>query len=308
MITFLKFIKKITQMLLNLLFIIQIALMVLVFLTATYWFFNLLGTSVFSFVEPIANVIIDFVKLFYNRDVILGGIYVDSSLLLFDIIAVLTVFVISKSKYYIYRFIDLIDKNILKIKQVQEDNFNKALKTNLENKVKRMNNAAILIQLELIDMLADKRFGPATGRNLDDKTESCYKILFSALKNTKNCSFALEDDMLIILTNDFAQVDNLIMFVEQLINRLKVNLTKERILLNSYVIIDVYDNKSDFKGKIYPIMKQLVNLKQQNEIICMGNFQLRYSQNTRRMYEVILFKGKYTIDGGVDIYTLRKIK
>ena len=119
-------------MFLNFLFVVQISLMVLVFLTATYWFFNILGVTVFNFVEPIANVIVDFVKLFYNRDVMLGGIYVNSSLLLFDFIALFAVLVITKSKYYINRFIDFIDINVKKINDSQEEKFNKALMSELE--------------------------------------------------------------------------------------------------------------------------------------------------------------------------------
>ena len=295
-------------MLLNLLFITQIALMVLIFLTASYWFFSLMGTSLFGFVEPIANIITDFVKLFYSRDVLVGGIYVDSSLLLFDFIAIFAVLIITKSKYYIYRCMDFIDKNIADIKQLQEDNFNKELQADLDAKIKKMNNSAIIIYLELKDILADARFGSAVGRNLDNKTDSSYKILFSALKNIKNCNFAQEDDKLIILTNDFSKIDNIIYFVEQALYRIQMNLKKEKISLSWYVAVDVYDNKSDFKGKIYPLMVQLLNLKQRNEIICLGNFRLRYLQNSEKMYEIVLLKGKYAIDGGIDIYTLRKIK
>ena len=67
MIQIYKFISKLINGLINVLFVIQITLMILVFLTATYWFFNLIDITVFDFVQPIANVVSDFVKIFYKN-------------------------------------------------------------------------------------------------------------------------------------------------------------------------------------------------------------------------------------------------
>ena len=71
-----KFLSKILQIILNMLFVIQITLIILVFLTATYWFLNLINLSAFDFVKPIADLITDFVKLFYSQEVEIGRAHV----------------------------------------------------------------------------------------------------------------------------------------------------------------------------------------------------------------------------------------
>ena len=93
-----KFLSKILQLILNVLFVIQISLMILVFLTATYWFLNLIDVHVFDFVSPIAEFVSNIVRLFYHRDVEIGGVYIDPSILLFDLIAVVIVFMTPLSK------------------------------------------------------------------------------------------------------------------------------------------------------------------------------------------------------------------
>lgn len=94
-----KFLSKVLQIILNILFVIQITLMILVFLTATYWFLNLINIPAFDFAKPIADAVSGFVKLFYQQEVELGGVYVDASILLFDLIAVVMVFVITNLNF-----------------------------------------------------------------------------------------------------------------------------------------------------------------------------------------------------------------
>ena len=140
MIQIYKFISKLINGLINVLFVIQITLMILVFLTATYWFFNLIGITVFDFVQPIANVVSDFVKIFYNQSVSVGGVYIDGSLLLFDIIAIVIVFVLAKLKYYCHRWIDSLKLLIDGCEEKREEKFNKSLQKEVEANIKKCNN------------------------------------------------------------------------------------------------------------------------------------------------------------------------
>ena len=68
-----KLLTKILQGIINLLFVLQIALMILVFLTATYWFLSLINVSAFDFAKPIADSVSEFVHLFYKQDVELAS-------------------------------------------------------------------------------------------------------------------------------------------------------------------------------------------------------------------------------------------
>ena len=127
MISIYKFISRMINSFINILFMVQIALMILVFLTATYWFLNLLDITAFSFVEPIANAVSDFVKIFYNQSVSVGGVFIDGSLLLFDIVAIVVVFAITRLKYYCHRAMDSIKILIDGCEEQKEEQFNKEI-------------------------------------------------------------------------------------------------------------------------------------------------------------------------------------
>ena len=307
MITFLKILKKIVFMLINLLFFVQIALMVLVFLTAAYWLFNLMGSSLFGFAEPIATAISDFVKLFYKQDVMLSGMSVDGSLLLFDFISVFVVFAIAKSKYYFYSFIDTIDYWIDKLKRMEEEKFNKALKQETDAKIRRANNFAVLVEFELKDLLIDKRYGSDVKyRDQKPVLEDVYKTLFELLQNNISVSVKRDGERLIVLSNDFYKVDNVLYFIEQTISRIRKNLANEKFRLIHYIAVDVYEKRTNFDEKILPALNILINLKSADQITCYGNFNIRYAINPEPMYYAVLLKGAYAIDGGTDIYTLLK--
>ena len=138
-----KLLTKILQGIINLLFVLQIALMILVFLTATYWFLSLINVSAFDFAKPIADSVSEFVHLFYKQDVELGGVFIDGSLLLFDLIAIVIVFGIAKSKYYFHRAIGFLDDLINGCKEKKEERFNKSLQKEVEKNIKKCNNVAV---------------------------------------------------------------------------------------------------------------------------------------------------------------------
>ena len=307
MIKFLQILKKIVQIILNSLFFVQIALMILVFLTATYWLFNLMGSSIFSFAEPIANTISDFVKLFYNQDVMMSGIYVDSSLLLFDFVAILVVLGITKSKYYINSLMDYIDSNVNKLKQTEEDKFNRKLKLETDAKIRRANSFAILVKLEVVDLLIDRRYGSDINtREIEPKLENAYKILFSSLKSVEGCTFARKDQKLVIMSNNFSIVDNVVHYLEQAVERIRKKFLEDKFKLDCYAAIDVFEATADLKGTILPSLELLIKLRHANQIICYGNFNIRYSLVSNTMYNTALLRGSYEINGGTDIFVLLK--
>ena len=144
MIKIYKLFSNILKLIINVTFVLQIVLMVTVFLTGTYCFLNLINISAFDFVKPLADVISEFIRGFYTRDVNAGGVYIDASLLLFDVLAVGVVIALAKAKYYLLRGIDTLKIEINKTKKAQEDKFNKSLQKEVD---KRWNE---LLELEEI--------------------------------------------------------------------------------------------------------------------------------------------------------------
>ncbi len=305
MINLLKLLKGLCKFILNILFAVQIALVILIFLTAAYWFFDLAEMSLFSFAEPIATAVINLVKHFYDKDVMVGGTYIDSSLLLFDILAGLLVFVITKIKYYINVAIERINFGIENCKKKIENNFNEELKENAENHIKSMNKAALMIKFSAKSMNVDNIWGDNAAAGVKEKNEEAIKILHMSIKHITYCKFFPDYDKLIIIVNDFSKIDNVLFFVEQAIKRIKENMKAKKWVLTSYIGADCYNGRADFDKDILPTLKQLTALELKNDIVFLGNFSLRYNLLANPAYEALV-KGSYEIHGGSEVYYLVK--
>ena len=137
---------------LNVLFVLQIVLMILVFLTATYWFFNLINVSAFDFAAPIALTISDIVKIYYHEEVQIGGLYIDGSLLLFDLIAIVCVYGLTKLKYHVHRAMDSVAIAKRECMDELEVKFNKQLQSEAQAAIMKCNTVAVLVQFTAKNM------------------------------------------------------------------------------------------------------------------------------------------------------------
>lgn len=299
---------KSIHVLLNIMFVLQILFLILVFLTATYWFCDLIEWDVFAFAEPIATAVSNFVKTFYNGDMEIGGIYVDSSLLVFDILSLLLVFALSKIKSYAYIPVTYINKEIEACRKEQEIEFNKDLEMSLERDMKNYRNVALLVHFDVKDLSMNYNWG---GGAAQDKTKSkekqdeVFKLFYSEIKTFGSCKFAKTDDKMLILLNNFDKIDDLLDFINLSISRVKDEMKKSGWLVTSYIAADVYDNKTDFNGEIYPLLDKLVSLRHKDGVICLSSFSMRYQYLENPKY-TILMKGKYNINVETQVWTLVK--
>lgn len=287
MLKFYKSLIKLSEFVLNVMFVLQIVFMITVFLTASYWFLSLLGSSALEFVTPLANGITDLIRLFYHEDIEIGGQVIDGSLLLFDILVLITVFLITKAKYYVYRFKDWVEFLIRRHFTKLEVEFNKELQQELESRIMQSNKAAVLVQFETKEMYVDYN------RNaVENKADEAFKIFYASIKHLKGCKFAKSGDKMLILFEDFSRIDDLLNFIDMSINRIRANMKKDKIKLFSYIAVDVYNADTDFYAEIYPILNSLLALQCSAEPLCLGNFKLRYDLNSKQMY-AFLEKGSY---------------
>ncbi len=307
MIKIYKLFSNILKLIINIAFIVQIVLMVTVFLTATYWFLSLIEVSAFDFVKPLADVIAEFVRSFYTRDVNAGGMFIDASLLLFDIIAVVAVVALAKVKYYLLQGIDFCKREINKSKQIQEDNFNKSLQKEVNNRIKKSNKVAILVELTAKNMLIDNCWGGDKDAGVKEKEDEAFKVFYSSIKNISGCKLAKTDNKMLILMENFDEIDNLLTFISLITNRIKTNMKKRKWLFISHIAVDVYDEKTNFKTDVYPRLEKLVKLNIQNEPICLSNFCMRYELLNQANFKPFL-RGAYAInsDENSDVWSLIK--
>ena len=306
MINIYKILLNLMKLLVNLLFIVQIALIILIFLTATYWFCNLIGSQMFSFAEPIANVVSDFVKIFYDRDIVVTGIYVDGSLLLFDMIALIAIFAIAKLKYYLYISQDFFIKSIYKCKKDIEANFNSKLKKDAEEMIKKYTHAALLITFEAKDMKVDRFWGGDPEAGVKETENYLIQSFCEHLEKMKEFTFKKGGGKVIIYIKEFDNIDKALNFVNRFVALNRNEMRANRWTLDYYCAVEVYGGKSSIDLEILPRLEAMLNMKQKNEILCLGNFNLRYSLKPRPLYYGASLKGSYALEGGSDVYYLVK--
>lgn len=306
MVNIYKFFLNFFRLLVNVLFIIQITLIILVFLTATYWFFDLLESDLFSFVAPLAIAITGFVKLFYQRDIVVGGVFVDGSLLLFDIISLILIFVIAKSKYYIYKLQEFFIIKIQNYKKNMEKNFNKQLKKEADTIIKENIYSSLLVEFVVTERNTDKMWGNKSNIDVNVREELVLKSFCEYLRDVKYITHKISKSRILIHLKDFNQIDNVLNTLKLFTQKTAQELYKSKCLLDFYCGVDAYRKDSDFEVDILPKLKNLLNLKQKNEILCFGNFNLRYELKEKPQSYKPHLKGSYSIGGGSDIYALIK--
>ena len=301
-----RFLLNLMILLVYLLFILQIALIILIFLTAAYWFFNLIGSQLFNFAAPIANSISDFVKIFYDRDIVVTGIYVDGSLLLFDMVALITIFIISKLKYYIYRFQDFFVKNIYKCKKDIENNFNNKLQKDAEEMIRKYTHAALLITFEAKDMKVDRFWGGDPEAGVKDTEEYLIQSFCEHLEKMKEFTHKKGGGKVVVYVKMFDNIDKILNFVNRFVVMNRNEMRKNGWTLNYYCAVETYGGVSGVDLEVLPKLETLLKIRQKNEILCFGNFNLRYSLKSKPLYYGANLKGSYAVDGGSDVYYLVK--
>lgn len=302
-----KILQKLIKFFINLLFAVQIVLMILVFFSAAYWFFGVAGFNFFMFAEPIAEAITDFVKIFYNSQIEIADKTIDGSILLFDVVSIIIVLIITKSKCYIYKGAEFVDKIIDGLIQQKEDKFNEELRKETEKRILASNNVAIIVKIELKDLTLKKYRRPdQPNRDKNAMEEIAFKMLYAAAKNIDGCKFAKNGTKLVVMCDNFRIIDAVIQKIQQIVDKIKEDLKKDMWETYCYMGVDVYDNKTDFKNVVYPSLENLTNIKHTRGITCYGNFKMRYQYKENQQYQVELFNSDYAIDGGSDIYVLVK--
>ena len=302
---FLKQIKNLMKLTLHLFFIIQIALMILIFLTALYWFFSLAGIVIFPFMEPLVVVITKFVSIFYTPNIGIGGVVVDGSLFIFDVISLACVYLISKLKYYVEILISEIDAIIYKLRKFDENNLNRELKKETEEKILKSNNAAFLIDFDIKDMLSKGYISfHKEVRDKEAKEEYVLNLFCAMAKHKRYFEIIREEKQIIVILKDFSKVDNFIKFTEEFIFNVQKNLREEKWQINFYISAEVFENKEDYDNNAYSSLKKLIKLKQKNKVVCFGSFNLRYQLGEKSKYYVMHIDGTYSIDGGSNVYIM----
>ena len=303
-----KLFANILKLINQLAFIIQLILLGCMFLVSAYWFFNLIDVGLFNFMANTADTITASMHNLYDERIILGENEIDPALLVFDILGLVFVVGLNFLKEFNIQKLKEIDSALEKIRQQKEIEFNKKLQAEFEAKMRVYSNYAIIVTFIAKNLFTDNVFGSVeTANTIKSQEELAFKTLYAAVKDIPNCKFAKNGSQLILTSNHFDSIDKVLTTIDLATARIRQNFKKEKWLLTNYMAVETYDNKTTLK-EVYPNLLKLIKLKVPNEILCQGNFNLRYGLLNRKLFNVYL-NGLYDLGDGKDsnIYSMVKI-
>lgn len=310
MISLYKFTQKFFIILVNAIIGIQFILSVIIFLTAFYWFFSLIGSNLMAFINPLATEIIKFMHSFYHQQAQIGGQTFDGSLLLFDIICIVIIISLTGLRRYLNRVDDKLKKKIKTLKRKNEEILNRQMEEQALANISEYNNYAIAIELVLQNCMVNNFFGGNETEGILEKQEAAFNDLNKVLNILNNVSVAKTDNKIVILAKDFNTFDRTMFLITNELENIKAKMLKDRWLMNGYIGTVIY--KEENLKAIYDELQTLLNLKIKNEIISFGNFNIRYELCWKKLQlETPKFnmtkKGIYHIkDNEVSIWRLVK--
>ena len=296
--------KRINQ----LAFIIQLILVIYMFLVTAYWFLNLLDIGILNFMAGSAASLTKSMHNIYNEKIIIGNNELDPAILVFDILSMVFIVGMNFMKEFNIQKLKELDSAIEKIRLRREAEFNRKLKAEFEAKMRVYSNYAIIVTFTVKNIYTDNVFSSADANaGIKEQEELAFKSLYAAVKDIPNCKFAKNGSQLILTSSNFNGIDKVLTTIDLATARIRQNFKKERWLLTNYMAVETFDNKTTIKD-VYPTLIRLIKLKVPNEILCMGNFNLRYGLLTRKLFNVYL-NGLYDLGDGEDtnIYSLVKI-
>ena len=303
-----KLTANILKLINQLAFIIQLILVIYMFLVTAYWFLNLLDIGILNFMAGSAASLTKSMHNIYNEKIIIGNNELDPAILVFDILSMVFIVGMNFMKEFNIQKLKELDSAIEKIRLRREAEFNRKLKAEFEAKMRVYSNYAIIVTFTVKNIYTDNVFSSADANaGIKEQEELAFKSLYAAVKDIPNCKFAKNGSQLILTSSNFNGVDKVLTTIDLATARIRQNFKKERWLLTNYMAVETFDNKTTIKD-VYPTLIRLIKLKVPNEILCMGNFNLRYGLLTRKLFNVYL-NGLYDLGDGEDtnIYSLVKI-
>lgn len=279
----------------------QILLMLLVFLTTFYWFLCLLDVHFLDFVKPLTIYLSDLIKTFYDKDIVVSGVIIDGSLLLFAFLGIFFTICITQFKGLVNSHIQYIRNLVRVYKNKLEMEFNKQLQDELKEILSKYNKVAILLQFETMDLLKYS----AKNVDLELKKSEAYKTFGNICKVLKYCEIKELEKGTLILIDDVKLLDNILAFMYSSFETIKSNFRKDKILLKTYLAVSIYDTKERLKNETLSYLERMLNLRHLDQAVCLGILKLKYDfENIQSFF--VFKKEVCDIVGESEVYMIVK--
>lgn len=297
--------KKFLRTFLDVAFMAQIILSVMIFAFLMYWFFDVLNCQYLAFLTPVANNISEFMHQYFADSLSKGVTKTDGSLFIFIMILLVIIGALTQLKAIAVSSARKVSKIIDKIKIKNEDEFNAQLRIEANQALLAYRNVVLITKLVAKKRLVDD--SSTEEQQAQENKEMVDKLIcefYNRIKGAPCCKFAKNGDQLVVTLKGFAQVDKLLYYVDKALDDLRTELRKDNWILRSYSAIDAFDDKALLKD-VYYDLQILLKLNLFNEIVCYGNFCNRYYMEPRNLFEAYL-KGVYDTTEPENVWTLVK--
>ena len=174
---------------------------------------DLINHQFLNFVEPLSDFISGLVKIFYKRLIEIGGVKLDGSILLFDIVALLVIYGGAQLHGFFEKQITKIDIIIDKVARDQEELFNKQLQDDYEKQQLKNSNFAILVSYNLKNVLGNAFWAEQSTDLQENKEKEVDKQIYYALSKLPHCKVAKSGEQFLLLCPQFERVDDVLSYL-----------------------------------------------------------------------------------------------
>lgn len=305
MLQFYKFFQEFLKKFIDFSYMFQIIISVVILGFAFYWFFDLINHQFLAFLTPVADNIIEFMRLKFETSSDKGAIGADNSLFLFILFMGVIVLAVTQLKTSADMAIKKIGKLITQIKLKQEDEFNAQLRAEADQVILAYRNVVFIAKFSVRrKFMDDLRSEEEIEKEQKEKEFQLLCDFYNRIKESPCCKFAKNGDLLIVNLKGFAHVDKLLYYVTKALEDIKAEMKRDGWIVRSYCAIDAYDDKALIKD-VYYDLQILLKLNLHNEIICYGNFCNRYYMEANNLFEAYL-KGVYELTEPENVWSLVK--
>ncbi len=298
-------IKKFLRMFMDVAFMSQIILMVIVFAFVMYWFFDVINCQYLAFLTPVADNISNFMHQYFADSLSKGATKTDGSLFIFIMILLVTIGALTQLKAFAIAAAKKVVRIIDKIKIKNEDEFNAQLRAEADQAILAYRNVILITKFSAKRRVVDDtRTEEEKAKESEEMQDKLVCEFYNRIKSAPCCKFAKNGDQLVVTLKGFTHVDKLLYYVDKSLEDLRTEMRKDGWILRSYSAIDAFDDKALLKD-VYFDLQILLKLNLYNEIICYGNFCNRYYMEPKNLFEAYL-KGVYDTTEPENVWTLVK--
>lgn len=283
------------KFILNVLHFLQISLIFLAFFTIIYWVFELAKAEFVKPLSPFFEGIKSTTHIFYNRTVNTGEVNIDFSYFVAALFFLLCVWLLKFVIEYIEIIATKYEQLSESLRQKAENDFNAKLEKDYLKHAAKENKFLFLIKFSVQNIAKDKFYDKNVDEGVEAKEKEVLFDFIEIIEEDLKCEKKVENGKMVLLSNDFDNIDQFISSLQNILSNLKNKYLTEKWNVDFFISTDVYEKNIEITEKINKL-NSIIKLGHKNDIICPSTFKGRYELAKIQKYSFI-GEGSYQLAG-----------